>query len=258
LSCDARRALHAYDELPPRLGDADGPDESAAARLARTRGDPAVRAIAVRSGLLRWIYEQHHTGVRVPFSDSEYGWLATGQYQIESDRFTDREVRVAADYLVDKGLVEVVPGRRSGVRGLRITKAGSDCVVDHGGDISHYLKAQRRGGTSISIGTINSHGGAVGIGDHVNQSVGIEPAAMAGFVQALIGALPDLQLDPAQRAWAQASLEEVQREVERADPDPERATGAFRRFVQGLIDAGPQALTQLMLMFARGYIGPDS
>jgi hypothetical protein len=34
--------------------------------------------------------------------------------------------------------------------------------------------------------------------------------------------------------------------------------GAFGRFVERMIDAGPEAVTQLMLMFARGYIGPGS
>src|SRR2546423_6925520 len=119
-------------------------DDASAARLAGMRGDPAVRALHARCGLLRWVYEQRQTGVRVPFSDSAYGWLATGRYQVEGDRFSDPEVRAAADFLGGAGLIEAVPGRRPGVRGLRITQAGRDCVENYGGEVAVYVKEQAR------------------------------------------------------------------------------------------------------------------
>jgi hypothetical protein len=123
--------------------------------------------------------------------------------------------------------------------------------------VAVYLKDRKRRGTSINIGSITSTG-PVGVGDSVTQNVGVEPAAMAGFVQALLGALPNLQLEPIQEARAQAALEEVGREIQGGNPDADRVRGALSRFVQGLIDAGPQALVQLMLMFARGFVGPGA
>lgn len=236
--------------------EADLEDERARC-LARDRADPAVRALHVRVGLLRWVYEQRQTGIRVSFSDSAHGWLDTGRYQVESDRFSDAEVRKAADYLRDHGLLGAVSRSSPGRRGLRITEAGCECIEHYGGEVAVYLKDRKRRGTSISIGSINSTG-PVGVGDSVTQNVGVEPAAMAGFVQALLGALPSLQLEPIQEARAQAALEEVGREIQGGNPDADRVRGALSRFVQGLIDAGPQALVQLMLMFARGFVGPGA
>ena len=128
-------------------------------------------------------------------------------------------------------------------------------MENYDGNVARYLEAQTHGASSINIGAF--HGSAV-FGDYATQNVGTTPEAMVGFVRELLRALPSLQLEPVQRAKAEAALEEVEREARHAQPDPERVRGAFSRFVQGLIDAAPQAVTRLMLMFARGYIGPHS
>jgi hypothetical protein len=244
-----------FEKLDARM------EDERARTLANRRDDVALRAVHARWGLLRWVYE-FHAGVRQPFSNSPHGGLRTGRCQVDRDRFTNDEVSAAAKYLAENGLIEVEYRVRDGVRRRAhlITRAGSECVENYGGDVAQYLDAQKRGETLISIGQIN---GPAVVGNHGTQSnvthnTGIQPEAMTRFVRDLLAALPSLQLGPDHAARAQQALEDVKREVQRAGPDSERARGAFSRFVKGMIDAGPQALTQLMLMIAQRYLGPGS
>jgi hypothetical protein len=237
-----------FEKLEARM------DDERARKVANGRDDPARRAVQARMGLLRWVYE-FHAGVRQHFSNSPYGGLRTGRYRVDRDRFTDDEVRAAAKYLADNGLIKVEYRVRDGVRrrAHEITGAGSECVENHGGNVAGYLDAQKRGETLINIGEIN---GNTVVGDHANQSnvthnMGIQPEVLVGFVREILGTLPDLQLDPGRAAGARAALEEVEREAQQAGADSEGARQAFGRFVRGMIDAGPQAVTQLMLMIAQ-------
>jgi hypothetical protein len=229
--------------------------------LANGRDDVALRAVHARQGLLCWVYE-FHAGVRQHFSNSPHAALRTGRHRVDRDRFTAEEVRAAARYLAENGLIEVEYRVRDGVRRRAhlITRAGSECVENYHGNVAKYLDSQKRGETLISIGEI--HGPAV-VGNHgtqnnVTHNVGIQSEAMTGFVRDLLAALPSLQLGPDHTTRAQEALEEVNREVQRTGPDSERARGAFGRFVKGMIDAGPQAVTQLLLMIAQKYAGPSS
>ncbi|WP_328459544.1 hypothetical protein OHA21_27380 [Actinoplanes sp. NBC_00393] len=220
--------------------------------VASQRDNPAFRAVTARAAVLDWVY-QRRKGHREPFD----AWLATGKFRVERDRITNAEVNEAADYLAAQGLVKIVAGSRPGAKGLHLTSKGADCMENFDGDVTEYVKEQNRRGSRINIGTIH---GPVGIGDNnsISQTMGVDPRAMAAFVQSLLSALPDLRLEAGQQARAEAALQEVQREVERIDPDPERVQGAFARFAKGMVEAGPKAMTELMLMFARGYLGPGS
>jgi hypothetical protein len=128
--------------------------------------------------------------------------------------------------------------------------------------VGKYLDAQKRGETLISIGEINGNAvvGNGGTQSNVIHNIGIQPEAMTGFVRQLLAAGYGGS-NRTRRSSANSdcgALEDVERELQRTGPDSERTRGAFGRFVKGMIDAGPQAVTQLLLMIAQRYAGPSS
>jgi hypothetical protein len=250
-----------HEEMRARHADPDflrkQVEDDSARELAAVRHDPAIRIVHARAALLRWVYE-FQAGRRVLFQKSSHAALSTGRYRNEADFFTSDETASAAQYLATVGLIELRTRTRDDGKRARVhhlTEAGAECVEHFGGNVAKYRDAQRRGGTSIKIDRFT---GNFATGDHATQHHGVQPAAMAGFVGELMVALKTLDIEPADRIRAEAALAEVQREVERSDPDTERVHGAFGRFVQGLANAAPKAITELMLMFARGYMGPTS
>jgi hypothetical protein len=69
-------------------------------------------------------------------------------------------------------------------------------------------------------------------------SSGVDPAAMAAFVQTLLRELPGLPLDARGQVASRAALKDMQRERGRADPDQGRISAALERFAGYLGKAG--------------------
>jgi hypothetical protein len=214
------------------------------------RTDPALRAAAARTGLLRWLYEQEHIEVHTPIVA---GILDSGHATFAGARLTAAEIDRAAQYLHEKKLIRGIPTAETrGPVGASLTTEGVDCVEQHGGNVTDYLNQRDRASNTFNIGTFNN-AGATAFGGDANQHItsGVDPAAMASFVQTLLPELPKLPLDNDGQAGSWDALREAQQELARPEPDQGRISAAFQKFVGYISDAGKPALTALLVALAR-------
>jgi len=198
--------------------------------MRQRRDDPAQRAAACRTALLRWFYRQHLATVHFPIT-GEFGQSDDAQH--EGTRFTDVEIQHAAEYLADKNLIKgvSVAEMRGPVR-AEITTEGIDCVTDWSGDVARYLHDKRGYGP-----TTNYHGPVFNAKADGNQfawqnrdvtqiaggqtvTAGYEPLAAA--VADLIRSLPTLGLSPQDQQDVQDVAEEIAGEIVQDQPNPGR------------------------------------
>jgi hypothetical protein len=195
----------------------------------KRRVDPAQRARACRTALLRWFYDQRIAQVHMPITE-EFAQDASKVW--EGIQFTDIEIQDAAEYLSDKALIDgvSVPELRGPVR-AQITTEGIDCVTDWDGNVAEYLRDQRGYGPTINHGP-EFHGRAQGqhfawgnrdVTQHqVSEQVapGFEPLAEA--VAEILKQLPAFGLDPDDQQDAEEAAGEVLGEVTQPRPEPRR------------------------------------
>lgn len=222
----------------------------------RRRADPALRAGACRTRLLRWFYRQRIAQVHMPITghfgqDDEALW--------EGTRFSDVEIQDAAEYLSDKRLIEglSVDQIRGPVR-AEITSQGIDCVTDWESNVSQYLRDQRGYGPTNYHGPViqgNAQGGQWAWGNRdvtqsqTNQAVapGFEPLAEA--IAAILKQLPAFGLDPDDQQDIEAAANEALAEVQQPNPEPRRVRrvlAALKGFLMPLaFDAAREEVREL-------------
>ena len=190
--------------------------------MRQRRDDPALRAAACRTGLLRWFYQQHIAAVHMPVTE-EFGRTAAAHY--EGSRFTEIEAQNAAEYLANKGLIKGVNvAEIPGPVRAEITTEGIDCVTDWASDVAGYLRDQRGYGPTHTYNGPYIQGDSPGAqmawmnrdvtqyrNDGQQVMPGFEPLAQA--VANLIAQLPTLGLQPQDQEDVQEVAEEVMGEV---------------------------------------------
>jgi hypothetical protein len=221
------------------------------------RTDPALRNVAARNTLLRWLYEQDSQGMRYPLISNI---LLTDYANFEGDRLTADEFNQAAEYLKQKGLIKGASSAYSQAPARpRITDMGQDCVEHYGGDVREFLRSQAQTGPSITnnIGTVHNSGAmAIGSTDVTQHVTGnIDPAAMAAFVQVLLKELPHLQLPDEDKA--RSELQAIQHEATQPNPARGRITAALGRFAGYLSDAGKPVMTAFLVLIAQHFGMPE-
>jgi hypothetical protein len=105
------------------------------------RTDPKVRAALLRTEMLRWLDGQEYEGLQ-PDSFQEFVDALTE----DSETFSERELRGAAEYLQRNQLLEAVHVEESteGWIHPRLTPEGREYITDHGGDVAEFLRDRRR------------------------------------------------------------------------------------------------------------------
>jgi hypothetical protein len=207
------------------------------------RDDPALRAAACRTGLLRWFYRQHIAAVHMPITEE---FERTAEVHYEGGKFTEVEIQNAAEYLANKGLIKgiEVAEIRGPVR-AEITTEGIDCATDWAGDVAGYLRDQRGYGPTQTYNGPYIQGDAPGaqmawmnrdVIQNRNDGQQIAPGfeLLAQAIADLIAQLPTLGLQPQDQADVQEVAEEVMGEVAQSEPNRgrlRRAVAALRGFL---------------------------
>jgi hypothetical protein len=199
----------------------------------RRREDPALRARACRTELLRWFYRQRIAQVRMPYTE-KFGEDDGSLW--EGVRFTGVEIQDAAEYLSDKGLVKGVTVEEiNGPISAEITTDGINCATDWEGNVAEYLRDQKGYGPTINHGPV-FHGAAQGsqfawgnrdVAQHQNitQQIAPEFQPLAEAVATILQQLPAYGLAPQDQQDIEAAASEVLAEVQQEQPEP----GKLRR-----------------------------
>ncbi|MFC4071892.1 hypothetical protein [Actinoplanes subglobosus] len=223
-------------------------------QMRERRDDPAIRAAACRTGLLRWFYRQHVAAVRLPLTD---GFGQTDAAKNDGTPFTAIEIQHAAEYLANKDLIKgaTVAEIRGPVR-AEITTEGIDCVTDWSGDVAQYLRDQRGYGP-----TTNYHGPVFNAAAEGNQlawqnrdvvqnaggqqiAPGYEPLAAA--VADLIRALPTFGLPEQDRQDVEDAAEEIVGEIVQHEQNPgrlRRGVAAIRTFLMPIANGAVEGIS---------------
>jgi hypothetical protein len=215
----------------------------------RRRDDPALRAAAARTGLLRWMYGQHVAGIHMPQPGR---FATTPEATFEGTPLTEIEIGHAAAYLAKRELIKG-PGAFGATGPVRanITPDGMDCVVDWSADVSAYLRRQE------TTGSRSTYNGPVFRGDvdgaqlaWNNESVtqnqtriqvapGHEDLAKA--MTEVLQLVPAMNLSPEAQEDVDAASNEILAEIVRDDPQPgpiRRALTLLRTWFTPIATAG--------------------
>jgi len=202
----------------------------------RRRDDPALRAVAARSGLLRWMYQQHIAGVSVPHPSR---FAATPEASFEGSPFTDVEIGRAAEYLAKKDLIKG-PGAFGSIGPLRanITPNGMDCVVDWSADVRAYLRRQEPTATTSTYNGPVFHGDVSGaqlawnnksVTQNNTRIEQVAPGyeALAKAMTEVMSLVPAMKLSLEGQEDVEAASNEIVAEIVRDEPRP----GPIRRAI---------------------------
>jgi hypothetical protein len=200
----------------------------------RRRDDPALRAAAARSGLLRWMYHQHIDGVNMPHPSR---FASSPEANFEGGPFTDVEIGRAAEYLAKRELIKG-PGAFGSTGPLlaNINPDGMDCVVDWSADVSAYLRRQE---TATNTSTYHGpvfHGDVNGaqlawnnnsVTQNNNRIEQVAPGyeALAKAMTEVMSLVPGMNLSVEGHEDVEAASNEIVAEIVRDEPRP----GPIRR-----------------------------
>jgi DNA-binding MarR family transcriptional regulator len=225
---------------------ADGGRE-AVTKIRAHRSDPANRAAAARKAVLAHTYEAKLNRNEHPDAASA-ATCTRGHGEFLADPLSRAEILAAVDYLEQKGLLTVGIRNADGkAQWVSITASGEDCMEQHEGDVSEYLRQQRAAAATYNnnIGSI-SGGSGIQIGNvqatqHVN--VGLDPAALREFVDMLrpqLGQFGDAEPE------ARAALDEVAEEAKSARPNQGRVVKALTKVAEMAVPVGARLVAEVV------------
>lgn len=214
--------------------DRDFPTESQASA---PQPDAVLHISASRTALLKWLW--HQMQVQAPGGPMPMvlGVLSDDDLAVDQGvRFTEDEIDRASAYLEQHGLIAGggTTDRNAGPVLARITAAGEDCIENHHGDVSAYLRRRDNSGVTFHIAT--------NTGNIATNSTGVTqnaPPESSGPTQILAAASLIRQLAPALTpdAGEQQHLLIQVNELQTAADTPTRDLVVVRRIAEGVVSA---------------------
>lgn len=185
------------------------------------RDSPAARRETAQANILRWLADQA----------DDSGWhrlhdiAGTDLGHHEGVQLTQSQIARAAEQLQHDGLIEGDDGvaELPGPFTVRLTRAGLNCV-ESGDTVSDYLQKQQRPGTT-NITNFNApvSGNVNWASQHVSQNAttntGIVGDELRLLVQAIVQALPALDLTDEQAAAVTRDAHVIEAELQHHTPE---------------------------------------
>jgi hypothetical protein len=226
------------------------PDGIAAVeRLRSARATPtqrARRAVMARTHLLWWLEGQNS-----PPNDLSGALAGLGVDDLGTS-FTIEDINREVAYLEEKGLIRGLRTFQStGLMRPALTADGRTCVTDFGGNVSEYLNAQNRGGsTTNNTFNVNGGGNNFAVGDHntQNMTTGLDTTKVLEFARFVAEAVPALGLPADQQGALQAQVEELRVEAESHFSEP----GVIRSLIDKVMTSLGAATSTALQTVATG------
>lgn len=202
----------------------------------RRRREPALRDL-----LMQWLYDigwdsaTDHVAL--------VGFVASERNSIAGHAFYERDVDRAAAFLEERGLIEGTHlDQRRGPVLARLTASGISCMEKNQG-VARYLEAVTVGTTNNFYGPVSGTNLAWGDNSRQNSTAGgVDADGLSTLAQAIIQALPGLELREGELAAVQAAVFEVTAAAEEQTPDKKRLGSALVAARHALATGGNQAL----------------
>jgi hypothetical protein len=219
-------------------------------RLQAKRTDPKARAALLRTEMLRWLDGQEDEGLQ-PSSFQDFVDAITE----DSEKFSERELRGAAEYLHRNELIEAVHIEESteGWIHPRLTPEGREYITDHCGDVAEFLR-ERRGGSSTThhsttVHVSDNNGNLVIHGENFTQNynAGINVEDLVRFAGGVRQMLPVLGVDPADQDDLAKVADDLHSEATSPAPDRGRLRRLVDRLLAGVNAAAPTVAKTMLI-----------
>ncbi|MDR7356384.1 hypothetical protein [Paeniglutamicibacter sulfureus] len=229
----------------------DGVEVARAFKSARE--DVAARVKVARENYLRWLYNcDHNEESRITYDDFRAN--ALGVYL--GKEFTDKEIRRAAQWLVDGSYITGQRMQTGSYSNPQITNDGSD-VIDRYGSLAD-TPASPQGNVTTHISLADSHGNNLNVGgSNVSQSTNVTVEQLkeaTKFIGSAKGLVPLLDLSAQDQARALEAISQL--ELETTGPAPKQgrvkeliakvteiaALGTAQGMVDALVSMGETAM----------------
>lgn len=215
--------------------------------IRRRREDPVYRIPALRKQMLLWLFSvERINGKAHDWSD----FLSSKYASFLGDRFIKSEMDHEVAYLVDRGLITTNARVDSEVNGWfypRLTADGRDCITEHGGAVSDFLRS-RNGGATYHF---SDNSGAISVNSrHVTQTVshGVDTAVLLKFAEAAAQMLPVLDGIPDdERGELQECAAAVQAEAAQTEPNISKLRELFNVLYRGVMKASSTVATDMLI-----------
>ena len=199
----------------------------------KRRDNPAERREAASRGILQYLYQEDPDGTRwIQFRGDEGVQLV-----FEGVRLPDSLVGRVAEQLKEAGLLEggSYVAELNGPLAARLTALGQKCV-ESGVSVDEFLHQQKpQTGNTITIGSV--HGSNLNWGDHVTQNATTTTGMVGDEIrllgQAIVDALPALNLTDDQAAAVRRDAEIIEGELQRQTPESQ---GIVRSMMKRTLD----------------------
>ena len=200
---------------------------------------------AVRNALLAWLHDQEDNLQGAALLAS---FLQDPHSIIGGHITSPADLDAASAYLCDKKLIQGTAfiDQQRGPVWAHLTADGIDCM-EHGGDVAEYLTPRSSQVTYTFNGPIT--GTNVAVGDHAHQNAtlrGIDTDALRTLTQAIIEALPGLDLEAHDQADAQDAASQIMTETEQTQPDRPRLRTAMEKLRNVLATSAKQSLAAVL------------
>jgi hypothetical protein len=217
----------------------------------RRRADPALCRAAAVNGLLRWSYEQDPDGGQ---------WLSVDEIltsvhsMFEGEHLPEQVIRRAAQYLRENELLRgdsAVAGSKAAIT-VQLTPKGRDCV-ESGGDVADYLRQKNDRATTITFNGPVS-GNVSWDSNHVTQTAsttGLAGDEIGLLVRAIAEAIPALGLPDEQASAVRNTVDVIEGELARTEPDQHVVKAMMRRTLDALAGATSSTLGLLLTGYAK-------
>jgi hypothetical protein len=202
----------------------------------------AARSRLARDALLAWLYDQQD---HPQYFAHLQRFLGDARSLVDGQFFSLSDVDGAASYLLEKQLIRGTVIDQTNAPGTaRITSAGIDCIENGGSVADHLQKRPPAGPTGYTFNApITATNFAAG--DHAQQvasSHGMSGSELRGLMQAIIEALPGLELQPAYAGEVVTIAGEVITETDNDARDPAKLRRTLERLRALLAMSGKTAL----------------
>lgn len=205
------------------------------------RKDPAERRAAAAGGLLGWIDLQDQGS---PSFVNIHPAFTT--FDLMGDPLGETEIRAAADRLAEDGLIEISSAPNVDPPQVRITKLGQRCA-DSRLTVDEFLRHERSRAsmtTNHFSGQFHSSNIAASSSDFTQtlSPTGDRGDEIRALLDAVLQALPVLDLQEADAASVRRNVEVVRGELEQPQQNGEIVKGMLTRVAEGVASGAGSAL----------------
>jgi hypothetical protein len=205
---------------------------------------PICRSQAARDALLAWLYNHGSHPQRAVRIDRFLRDLRSAR---DRQFFSPSDIQDAAGYLQERAWLTEPESVSASASHRPYHRHRMDCI-EPGGSVSEYAKQPAKTNVRYSFNAPVS-GANLAIGDNAIQHAtinNVDPNSLVTLMNAIIQAIPSLDMGVQDQKDAEDATNEVMVQVEQKEPGKPRLQAALKRVGDLLSRAGNQALSAVL------------